>query len=141
VGSPKDRDSGGAPVPPIFVIDRDGGDVSSFDDPRAVHGVCEPPEVREDAYIVLDSLGHQATLAITRWGTTIQAWSSEPAPEQLRSHLARFVSGLGHSVDDEPALPDLVRMADQLAREAQDRRTHPRFAVYLARWLRRHRTR
>jgi hypothetical protein len=46
--------------------------------------------------------------------------------------------GLGHSVNDEPDLSGLVRMAAQLAREARDWRTHPRFAVRLARWLRQH---
>jgi hypothetical protein len=136
-----DREGSGTPVPPIFVVDRDGGDVSTFDDARAIGGVCEPPEVQADAYLVFDSLGHQATLAVTGRDTTIQSWSAEPAPEQLREYLARFVLGLGHSVDDEHDLPGLVRMAAELARGAQDRRTHPRFAVHFAAWLRRRRKR
>lgn len=125
-----------SPTPPIFIIDRDGGDLRAFPAPQAAAGFMEPPEAEQDAYVVLDRFGHQATLGIDRYDVTIQSWSIEAWPDRLRKALAVFLAGQGHPLPHDATLEELVTESTRVATEAELARTHPRALVPVLRWLR-----
>lgn len=128
------------PSPPIFVIDRESGEIVwVFTSPRAAEGAMEPPELNDDAYVVFDRFGHEATLGVDKWDVKIRAWSSEPSPDRLREALTTYVGG--HSQTDPRGLnlEDLVADASRFALEEEYARTHPRTLVPVLKWLRRRR--
>lgn len=121
---------------PIFVIDRDGGDVLAFEKSTAAEGFMEVPEVESNGYLVLDGDGRVADLAIVGWDVSISSWSA-PSPERLRQHLAPFIRAHGGQVSAKDSIAKLVEDAFKIARDAELARTRPRFLVPIIRWLNR----
>lgn len=128
------------PTPPIFVIVSGGEDVSAFDTVVQAAGDMEPPEVTEGAYRVFDANGHEAELGIDEWDVIIKRWDDEPAPGQLRDLLLEYLATSGHRQEVDADLSDVVAAAERIAIETEEKRTHPKFAVLISRWLRNRRT-
>ena len=127
------------PRPPIFVVDRDGGDMLAFDDVRLAEGFMEPPEVEDDAYEVFDSAGHVGALTIREFDVLIESWSASPDLGRFRRVLEAFLGGDQRAIGDEVDLDVLVSSAYQRAQEEELARTHPRFLVPFLKWFRRRR--
>jgi len=123
------------PTPPIFIVDRESGDIVwAFSDARTAQGVMEPPEVNAGAYLVFDGAGHVGALNVQGHDVVIDSWSREPSTVEFRPILNAYV-GARRDVAEDATLDDLVLAAYELAREEELARTHPRFLIPLMRWI------
>lgn len=114
------------PTPPIFVIDREGGDVLAFDTVVAAAGFMEPPEVKEGAYLVYDAGAHEAVPWVRGWDVQLASWSHDPRPNELKALLADYLSTHGVGAEAEVGLGELVSRAAEVAHRLESDRARPR---------------
>lgn len=125
-----------APTPPIFVVDRESGDIVwAFSDARTTQGAMEPPEVDAGDYLVFDGGGHVGALSVQGYDVVIDSWSREPSKDDLGSILKAFVTSRRADVAEGATFDELVLAAYELACEEVLERTHPRFLIPLMRWM------
>ena len=119
------------PRPPIFVIDRDGGDLLAFETVVAAAGFMEPPEVKEGAYLVFDADAHEAVPGVRGWDVELASWSPDPRQSELRALLVGFLSEHEIDLGSDARFDDVVGEAAEVARRLDADRIRPRF---VSRW-------
>jgi hypothetical protein len=131
------------PKPPILVWVDDGDDIvtsdslNTFETVTAAEGWIEAPEVKDRAYLVWDTDGRQAELAVEKWNVRITEWS-DPSPEDLRPLLEAYLAHEGDTGHGHQPFSDLVETAARVAHEHELSREWPR---WLSRLIKRRRKR
>lgn len=123
------------PSAPIFVVDREGGDILAFPNVRAAAGYMEPPEVEAGEYAVFDSAGHVGTPTVRRFDVVLESWSEAPDSESFWQVLAAFVHAHSAEVPESVDLEQLVAAAYRLAQREKLERTRPRILIPVLTWV------